>query len=355
VSETSDHRAYTNKIWFQNESLLKRIYAFDNKHFCVDYEGGAFRQAVWGSVKLVVSQAMKKQILFIATLSIVSLNGQSVTDQRSADIRGGGGEGKCTIEVWVDDVAEVDIFGSNMSIRTINGSPATIRRFVCNQAMPNRPVDFRFKGIDGRGRQELLRSAENGGRAIVRIEDNKGGGQGYTFDIFWRGSGGGFGGGGGGSIFGNDNNNRPGNRPGGGGYIGGGNRPGSGGYENDSNSSWNNGWNNGWGNGSGWISNANFDFEGGGRSSGSYRDRNGSTRRLDRARVNIASNGQVSISFQSEDGNIEFFGRVDRRDGRRVYADVRGSGMFGIIELEMSARDRISRIQLDAVGLNWRN
>ncbi|MCX6594717.1 MAG: hypothetical protein NTZ56_24655 [Acidobacteria bacterium] len=280
---------------------------------------------------------MKKRLACVALLSLSSLWSQRITDRRSAEIRGGGGEGKCTIEVEVDDVAEVEIIGPNAAIRTINGSPATFRRFQCNQAMPNRPAQFRFEGVDGRGRQDLVRSAEDGGRAVIRIEDSKGGREGYTFDIFWRG-GSGYGGGG---------------FERGGGFG----RGGRGGYEGDSRGGYgdNNGWNDGWGNGNGWISNGNFNFQGGRRDSGSYRDRNGDRRRLDSARVFIDNSGAVTVAFESDQGRLEFAGRIERRQGRRVYAQVRGSGMFGPMEIEMSSRTTVGRITLSAVSLSWSN
>jgi hypothetical protein len=64
--------------------------------------------------------------------------------------------------------------------------------------LPNRPADFRFAGVDGRGRQTLVRDPRNGGPAVIRIEDSGGGSEGYTFDIFWGGgnSSGGYPGGG---------------------------------------------------------------------------------------------------------------------------------------------------------------
>ena len=106
---------------------------------------------------------------------------------RTANIRGGGGDGKCTIEVEVDGVAEVEIRGNVARLRTREGQRATWRRFDCNQPMPARPFAFRFRGIDGRGRQDLVRDPGNGGVAVIRIEDSKGGREGYTFDIMWRG------------------------------------------------------------------------------------------------------------------------------------------------------------------------
>ena len=108
---------------------------------------------------------------------------------RTANIRGGGGDrdGKCTIEVEVDGAAEVEIRGTTARLRTRVGQRATWRRFDCNQPMPTRPYDFRFRGIDGRGRQDLVRDPANGGVAVIRIEDRKSGREGYTFDIMWRG------------------------------------------------------------------------------------------------------------------------------------------------------------------------
>jgi hypothetical protein len=108
-----------------------------------------------------------------------------------ANIRGGGGDGKCTFEVEVGGVAEVEIRGDQGYVRTISGSPARWRRLDCNQPLPAAPNDFRFKGIDGRGRQDLVRDPNsNRGAAVIRIEDSKGGREGYTGDIMWRGGSG---------------------------------------------------------------------------------------------------------------------------------------------------------------------
>jgi hypothetical protein len=55
--------------------------------------------------------------------------------------------------------------------------------------MPQYPADFRFAGVDGRGRQELIRDPRQGGSAVVRIEDPDPGREGYTFDLFWSNAG----------------------------------------------------------------------------------------------------------------------------------------------------------------------
>ena len=38
---------------------------------------------------------------------------------------------------------------------------------------------------DGRGRQTLIQDPRNGGAAVIQIEDQQGGAEGYTFDIMW--------------------------------------------------------------------------------------------------------------------------------------------------------------------------
>jgi len=105
-----------------------------------------------------------------------------------ASITGGGGDnGKCTIEVEVDGAAEVEIVGDQGRLHTLSGQPATWRRFQCNARMPRNPNDFRFRGIDGRGDVNLIRDPRRNGAAVVRIEDPKGGREGYTFDLEWSG------------------------------------------------------------------------------------------------------------------------------------------------------------------------
>jgi hypothetical protein len=107
--------------------------------------------------------------------------------QRQANITGGGSpdRGKCTIEIVVDGAAQVEIRGASATIRNLSGQPAQWRRFECTGVMPANPVDFRFQGVDGRGRQSLVRDPRQGGVAVVEIEDKEGGAQGYTFDIIW--------------------------------------------------------------------------------------------------------------------------------------------------------------------------
>jgi hypothetical protein len=140
---------------------------------------------------------MKKLIgIAIVAASLGSLEAQMVQERR-ATMRGsrGGGSGKCTIEVRVDGVAEVEITGDRGRLRTVSGMPASWVRMECSDPLPANMADFRFKGIDGRGRQDLIRDPRNSrGVAVIRIEDPKGGSEGYTFDIEWGGPAGGGGG-----------------------------------------------------------------------------------------------------------------------------------------------------------------
>lgn len=158
------------------------------------------------------------KMLWIGSLAALSLPAWGAEFARTANITGSRGDrGKCTIEVVVDGAADVEIRGDRGIIRTLSGQRASWRRMECSEPLPNNPVDFRFSGIDGRGRQTLVRDpGNNRGVAVVRIEDPKGGSEGYTFDLEWRG---GYGGGNGGGYPGGGGGRPP--YPGGGGGGGG--------------------------------------------------------------------------------------------------------------------------------------
>lgn len=128
--------------------------------------------------------------LFLATLILAGyvLPAAGVTLTRRATMVGGGGtNGKCTIQVDVDGAAEVAVSGDTGRLRTLSGQTAQWRRFECNGQIPRNPADFRFRGIDGRGDVNLVSDPRNTGVAVVRINDPKGGSEGYTFDLEWTG------------------------------------------------------------------------------------------------------------------------------------------------------------------------
>jgi hypothetical protein len=285
----------------------------------------------------------------LALAVMVQLPAPAQYSSYRARITGGDG-GKCTFEIEVDGVAEVEISGDQGYLRTISGSPANWRRLDCTQPLPRHPNDFRFKGIDGRGRQDLVRDPNsNHGRALIRVEDPQGGREGYTGDITWNGGSGSSHGGSGGYGWGSQNNN----------------------YDdwNHSNNPWNqgggwnqsnnSGWDNGWGKGNGWVSNGNFNYEGGRRGSGQYRDRNGDRKRLDTVKMFIGSSGVMAVEFQSDRGLVEFGGKVVRRDGRRVYCQVKGAsaatGASGTMQIEMANSNQVRSITLPEIDLRWSN
>ncbi len=114
-------------------------------------------------------------------------------ESRRATITGGGGNGRCTVEVSVDHAAEVEIAGNTGWLTTVAGQPALWRRFQCNTPLPRNPPDFRFIKTNGRGPVRLTQDPRStGGRAVVNISDPQGGRANYTFDLQWGGSSGGW-------------------------------------------------------------------------------------------------------------------------------------------------------------------
>ena len=134
----------------------------------------------------------KRFAIRFAVFASVAVSVSAQQYQRRAVVTGGGnsGGGKCTIEVVVDGVAEVEVRGDNATLRNVSGQPPQWRRFECTGVMPANPPNFRFAGVDGRGRQELVSDPRNGGIVVVRVEDHDGGAEGYTFDLIWGGGSG---------------------------------------------------------------------------------------------------------------------------------------------------------------------
>src|ERR1700719_4884431 len=97
--------------------------------------------------------------LYIAAAAFAEIAGPlgAQSFQRRAEITGGGysDRGKCTVQVVVDGAAEVEIRGDNGTVRNLSGQPATWRQFQCTGVLPVNPAEFRFVGVDGRGRQQL--------------------------------------------------------------------------------------------------------------------------------------------------------------------------------------------------------
>ncbi len=98
--------------------------------------------------------------------------------------------GYCVVRLRVDDEVIVHIRGNLLGFETLRGRDAHDEGSECSQAMPagNALANFRFRGVDGRGRVELAEDPNPGNRftARVRIQDSKGGDEGYTFRVQWE-------------------------------------------------------------------------------------------------------------------------------------------------------------------------
>jgi hypothetical protein len=138
---------------------------------------------------------MRKSFLYIVAVaaSLGILAAQNI--QRRAGITRGGGPGGgegCTVDVVVDGSAEVEIHGDNAVLRNLAGAPPQFRQFDCTRPIPMNPPGFRFNEVDGRGRQELIRTPQDGGPLVVRIDDPQAGPGEYRFEITWAGDRGGY-------------------------------------------------------------------------------------------------------------------------------------------------------------------
>src|SRR5258708_13611365 len=110
--------------------------------------------------------------IFFVSLAVALSAGAQTFQRRAALVGGGNGDyGKCTAEVVVDGAAEVEIRGDVGTLRDISGQPPQWRRFECTGAIPPNPVNFRFSGVNRRGRHGMVRATRDSGAAVVRITD----------------------------------------------------------------------------------------------------------------------------------------------------------------------------------------
>src|SRR4051794_39411997 len=107
---------------------------------------------------------MYRSALFLSLMLAATAGAQQQSSRRATYLGGGSPDrGKCTVEVVVDGAAEVSVRGESGTLRTLSGQPAQWRRFECTGPLPNNPAEFRFAGVDGRGRQDLVRDPRQGG------------------------------------------------------------------------------------------------------------------------------------------------------------------------------------------------
>src|SRR6185503_13492639 len=132
---------------------------------------------------------MNRKVLFTVMTAAALAGPVSAQVQRRANMIGGGNinGGRCVAEVVVDGAAELTVTGDSANLRNLSGGQPQWRRFDCTSPMPGN-ADVRVN-INGRGRAQLVSSPSNGGPAVVRIEDSKGGAEVYQLEFTWDGRG----------------------------------------------------------------------------------------------------------------------------------------------------------------------
>jgi hypothetical protein len=270
----------------------------------------------------------KKHFATAMIVAGMALPAFGAVETRRASMRGGGDHGKCTIEVDVDDMAEVEVMGDIGRLRTLSGGRAHWVRMECNAPLPTDPIDFRFRGIDGRGQVTLVQAPGRGRPAVVRIGDYKGGREGYTFDLEWRGGSYGRGGG-----YGRGNGYWDGGEYDRGGYD-------RGGYDRGPVGAW------------------DRELSYRGRGDGYFRDGGGRRDRVYNCDVRVSARGDVFVTFDTDRNyRLDLRGRVQRMDGNNLIAVVSGNGINGPLYLSVDNRNRVREVRLTSnrVELHWRD
>jgi hypothetical protein len=128
----------------------------------------------------------------LSVVTAAALAGSAGAQQRKATMVGGGNgnSGRCSAEVRVDGAAEVEIRGDMATLRDLSGQQPQWQRFECTGPVPAN-ANLRLTA-NGRGRVELAGSPQNGGPAVVRIQDPEGGAQVYQFELSWNNGGQGY-------------------------------------------------------------------------------------------------------------------------------------------------------------------
>ncbi len=127
--------------------------------------------------------------LVACAVAIFPAAGQSTLQQREMRATLGGapanGPGKCTLEVLVDQRAEVEIQEDSALLRRLAGERPQWKRYDCTSLMPLQPTGFKLMKINGRGRVKLTLDPTHGGPAVIEIDDNLPGVGDYIFEISW--------------------------------------------------------------------------------------------------------------------------------------------------------------------------
>jgi hypothetical protein len=250
---------------------------------------------------------------------------QSTDSLRVAITGTSGDRGKCSVEVLVDGVAEVEITGSQARMRTLSGARSAWKRLECNMALPSNPAEFKFTPSKSkRGKEALLHDpAGYGGTAVVRIEDPETGSQSYKFVFEWRGVK---------SAF------EPGLRSGGsdpasqGGIV-----------ENEALAGWS----------------GHIEFRGQGE--GYYHSYRGTDDLLTDSEVLVERSGRVEIRLMAKNKEpLRLTGRLIKADKNNLLANMSGGSFSGTMEIVKDSRNHIKTLSMTGEGqhkfeLRWRS
>jgi hypothetical protein len=129
---------------------------------------------------------MYARIFVTGVIAALTVSAQSFP-RRATMVNGGGRDfGQCTVEVSVDGAAQIEIRGDDANLRNTKGQPPQWRRFECTAPMPPNAVNLQLQPLSGRGPQALVRDPRNnGGTAVVNVEDPEDGPDIYAFNLFW--------------------------------------------------------------------------------------------------------------------------------------------------------------------------
>jgi hypothetical protein len=135
---------------------------------------------------------MTRQALILATVALAAAGAvvpaRAQESYRRANLipASDPGQGRCTVSVLVDRVADVEIRGDAATLRDVSGRTPQFQRFECTGPIPQEPVDMGIRAIDGNGRMTLTRDSYIGGVAMVRVTNDTNREGTYTFDVYWN-------------------------------------------------------------------------------------------------------------------------------------------------------------------------
>ena len=136
---------------------------------------------------------MRKSVLLVLAASLQFAFAQNIQRRASITRDGGpGGREGCMVDLVVDGTVEVEIRGDSAILRNLGGAPSQFRQFECTHPVPANAPGFQFNEVDGRGRQELVRTPRDGGPVVVRVDDPQSGPGEYRFELSWSGYQGGY-------------------------------------------------------------------------------------------------------------------------------------------------------------------